>query len=163
GQPIVASEVAAIGPDARGSLSLSLDQAKTLAVLFALKHLPVSLTVVAEVTYRTAALAQTIHLTGHWAIVYDDLRNFLGVENELEQSGVEASLTRLIESGTVRVECISDTGSVAIVHANSRDLLALFLRASSFILGRTTPDLDPNDLRNRYVLGTRPSELLPMD
>ena len=158
--PPIAS-LSATGAGARAAFSLNLDRSTALAVLAALDGQASNLNLLAKVTYRTAAAAQTIRLNAVWVKVYD----FLKAEaNEFSVAELQAHFAVMLEADIVAVSQIAASGAETPIDApDPIALFKIFLQSTFVILDRLTPEFGRSDPQNRYALRSRPHPMFRLD
>lgn len=154
------ASVSGSGADARLALSAELDRQQAVDCLAALQGRPSSLRVSCLVRYRTASIPHTLRLTGSWAAIHDYLSTRTDPAQELGQAELQRHVVDMVSAGVLRVEDLSSPNGAG---PDPATLLLPFLRLSSVILSRVTPELSLDDVANRYSLRARPHEMFGLD
>ena len=152
------------GAGVRVGLAAHLDQAAAQGVLIALQSGESDLALACRVTYRTAESRLMIHLYARWAVVYDYLYAHMDRSGSFSRALLQAQLLEMVRTGVLRAWRVEPGGLERdLTQAEAPALLDTFMKVSSILLKRTTPELDQDDPGNRFELRTRPNEATNLD
>ncbi len=161
---ITLATVSGAGAAAALALSCHLDRGRALGVLAALDGEPSGLSVRTEITYRTAAGSQTVHLVGSWAAIYDYIDSHLDADGNLGSAALQSCFADMVRSQLIAVTLVNASGGETPLEATDNvALFQAFMRVASFILQKETTGLDPATAEPLYSLRGRPAPLAHLD
>ncbi|MCU7549899.1 hypothetical protein OCK74_12275 [Chitinophagaceae bacterium LB-8] len=144
------------GTEARAALNIRLSREQTLEVLDALDQNPSRLRCSAQISYRIAIAAQTVHLSGSWAAIHRFLSRYQDAEGQLTEADLYRLIPQLAAEGIVLVE--AEGGSTEAIAPET--LARLFMRQSSVIL-QQAPSF--SGAETVYTLRPEPHESFHLD
>ena len=147
------------GTDPRVGLSANLSGDDARSVLAALNGYTSDLRVTVALRYPAAGGSRTICLQGSWATIHDFLAKHLGYVQELDGAQLKQYVESMLRDGVLRLFDL-DTNAPLV---DAGRACPMFIRLSSVVLQRLTPELASADERNQYALRQRPHSMFELN